>query len=247
MAHAPQKNEDVEDGMEVFFLLTDLIKQDAEGIKQSAAQDQGKAPWGQALECLTDGGKDRPAHAHVADHAEQLIFMKVDGGESRCQCRQRPDHPEGDPTCHGIGSCHAANQNGCIGSRNQKIDGTVVYDLKDLFCHVWTESVVHAGHGIQRRHGGTEGDAAKDPRNAAPQGRQDHAKDQRGDSQGSSHDMGDHIKDLLPFGIGGKASFSEPNSFFRHIHSPLDKMVFNTTLQGYYSTLLALNQEVFEK
>ncbi|KAF5034742.1 hypothetical protein DSECCO2_592970 [anaerobic digester metagenome] len=65
----------MKDGMNVFFLFADHIKDSAGGGDDAAGEQQPKTVPGDGFNRRLDGDHDQPAHGQIAKHGEFGVFF----------------------------------------------------------------------------------------------------------------------------------------------------------------------------
>ena len=144
MRYASEKHENVKDRMKVLDFFTECVKGDAAAIKASATEQEPESDGAQCLIDPRDAEDDGPADGNVADHTKGLIPRKINGIQRNGERGQAPNDGKGNIGGNGTGAHQGTEQKGCIRSRNQKIDGTVVDDLKDTLGRIFVQAVIDA-------------------------------------------------------------------------------------------------------
>jgi len=199
--NASEKNEDVEYRMVVFLVRAYLIKNDADRVKYSAAEQESKSVMTECAVHRAEVEDDSPTHTDVSYHTECLVSLKIYCVERDRERREPPDYKESSDSGCFVGLHKTAQYHRSVSACYEKIYRAVVEDLKNFFRGVSRKCVIYARYGIERYHRNAEDDAADECESATLVKRDGYAGKKRYDSPSAAYDMGDVIKYLLSFGV----------------------------------------------
>ena len=177
--------------------LAQSVQNGADRVGNAAQQQKQKTREGQRLHRLLRKEDDRPAHADIADHGKDPVFLQVNGRQGRGQRYHAPLKAEQHPGKDRVLRTDGGQQNHGVGSRDEEINGAVVDHLHHLFAKRWLQTVVDAGNGKHGDHGAAVNSGGDDaPRITVESGKND-AQRQRHDAYSAADDVGDHVHDLF--------------------------------------------------
>lgn len=80
LQYTAQYHENMENRVQIAFI--DLIKNYAEAVDDTAAQEEGTSPQAQHPEGGNDADQNTPSHNEIADHGQNIILIQI----NRCKC-----------------------------------------------------------------------------------------------------------------------------------------------------------------
>ena len=187
--------------MHVAVFPAQAIENSAHRISDAACQQPDQAGNGDCLEHRVRRQHHAPAHADVADHGKHGVLLQINGGKDDRHDRNGPHPSEQRPAPGGIAGPDGAQRDGRIGTRDKQVDGTVVQHLHHLFGHFRQQSVIYAGHGVEKHHGHTVYHAAYDGPGIALQDGGNQAQHQCDNPECAAHNMRYHVEDLFSTGV----------------------------------------------
>lgn len=154
------------------------IKDDADGVEESARQQPPESAGGECGDQRIQGEEHQPAHADIDENRKDPRTLAGQRIQDDADQRQAPDGAEHPPA---RGALQGQQGEGGIGAGDQQIDGMVIERAEDPF-RAPAQAVVEGRKEIEQEQRDPIDAEADDPRRApfrAREGHQDGRADQR--------------------------------------------------------------------
>lgn len=199
MQNTRKQNEYVKNRMNVrnVFLFPEQIDHGADGIKNTAEKDQPHSGSTDGKDTVFQTDQDAPPHRKIRDHGKNAEFVHIDSSQSNGKQSRTPDNAENDPSPNGRYNSEGNQNDGRVGSGDQKIDRTMIDNAEHFFRFYGNQTVINTGHCEKQNDGEAVNQRAYDPPGIAVDNGFDHAQNQSQYPTAAPDDVGGHITNFF--------------------------------------------------
>lgn len=132
---ATKQNKEMKYRVNITVFLSESVKNGAHSIGDSTKKQPKESRKGNGLDRRFCRNQNAPSHSNIADHRKHRVFFEVDRRKYGRHRRKAPNNAKNDPSPSGRNGADRTEQDGGIGSADQKVDGAVIQYLEHLFTH----------------------------------------------------------------------------------------------------------------